>query len=247
MPTTFPVEGRSRPACRWCRGMCGVFLLVLALFAASSAQRIDAPPRLEPTANALTGLQECGKSIAQSAPAISSQLLEAQTLLTRGLLIGWNNPSGEFAAVPPPKEYVDELAKEADWCLKVAEVLKREPAKKGPAENALIGITNDLVMKVEDCREWGMSRMVTVLANTIKNGQPDSGWTVMYKWVPIGGLGSVVELSFPQLSTPTKKELPPGMYSLYATKQAGDTTKKTEPVNCAAYKKEKVQCEIPVP
>jgi hypothetical protein len=246
MPTTCLIRDRSRRAYCWCRIAFCVLSVAMGLSLTLSAQRIDAPPRLEPTANALTGLQECGKSIAKSAPKVSSKLLDAQKLLTRGLLIGWNNPSGEFAAVAPPKEYVEELAKEADWCLKVANILNTEPARKTQAENVLISITNDLVMKVEDCREWGMGRMVPVTANTIKNGKPDAGWTVMYKWMSIGGLGSV-EQAFPQVSTPTAKALPPGMYSLYATRQSGATVQKTQPVNCAAFQKEKVQCEIPVP
>jgi len=221
-------------------------LLLLAFSVPSVAQRIDAPPRLQPTADALTSLQKCGNNIAKSAPALSAKMLEAQRLLTRGLLIGWNNPSRDFAAVPPAKEYVEELAKEADWCLKVAEVLNTRPAKKTQAENVLISIINDLVMKVEDCREWGMGRMVSVTANTTKDGKPDAGWTVLYKWMSIGGLG-VLEQSFPQVSTPTAKALPPGMYSLYARRQSGGNVQKTEPINCAAFQKEKVQCEIPVP
>ena len=245
MPTTH-LDDRLRLRHSWLRPVGCVFWFVLGLSSFSPAQRIDAPPRLEPTANALSGLQKCGESIARSAPKISSSLLDAQKLLTRGLLIGWNNSSGEFAAVPPPKEYVAELAQEAEWCLKVAQVLNTEPAKKTAAENALISITNDVVIKVEDCRAWGMARMVTVVASTLKNGQPDPGWTVNYKWVSVSGLNST-ELSFPQISTPTSKALPPGIYSIYATKQVGDTLKKTEPKTISAYQKDKVQCEIPVP
>src|SRR5271157_2730939 len=141
MPIVRLIEDRPRRAYPWLCGACCVFLVVLGLSSVSPAQRIDAPPRLEPTANALSGLQKCGQSIARSAPKISSSLLDAQKLLTRGLLIGWNNKSGEFAAVPPPKEYVEELAKEADWCLKVAKVLNTEPAKKTAVENVLISIT----------------------------------------------------------------------------------------------------------
>ena len=246
MLTTRLVDDRPRRTYPWCRGARCVFLVVLGLSLLLPAQRIDAPPRLEPTANALSGLQRCGESIARSAPQISSKLLEAQGLLTRGLLIGWNNPSGEFAAVPPPREYVAELAREADWCLKVANVLNTEPAKKTEAENVMISITNDLVMKVEDCRQWGMARMITLVASTLKNGHPDPGWTVVYKWVSVSGLSST-ELSFPKISTPTSQVVPPGIYSIYATKQVGDTLMKTEPKTISAFQRDKVQCEIPVP
>ncbi len=246
MPMTCLFDGRPHPIRHWCRVTSSVLVGVLGIHLASHAQRIAAPPRLEPTANALSDLQKCGESIARNAPAISSKLLEAQKLLTRGLLIGWNNPSGEFAAVPPPKEYVAELAQEAEWCLKVAKVLNTEPAKRTAAGNVLVGITNDLVIKLDDCREWGMGRLVTVVANTLRNGQPDPGWTVIYKWVSVSGLDST-ELSFPQISTPTSKAVPPGIYSIYATKQVGGTLKRTEPKTISAFQKDKVQCEIPVP
>ena len=240
------IADRPRRISHRCRGIFCMLIALLGLGTALHAQRIEAPPRLQPTADALTSLQKCGQNIAKSAPQVSAQLLKAQNLLTHGLLIGWNNPSGDFAAVAPPKEYVEELATEAAWCLKVANILNTEPARKADAEKVLVSITNDVIMKVEDCREWGMGRMVPVTANTIKNGKPDAGWTVMYKWMSIGGLGSV-EMSFPQVSTPTAKSLPPGMYSIYATKQSGNGVTKTEPISCAAYQKEKVQCEIPVP
>jgi hypothetical protein len=246
MYMTHPIADWPNRIWHLCRATLCLLIAVLDLGFALQAQRIDAPHRLQPTADALTSLQKCGQNIAQRAPQISTQLLKAQNLLTHGLLIGWNNKTGDFAAVPPPKEYVEELATEGDWCLKVANILNTEPAKKAEAEKVLVSITNDLIMKVEDCREWGMGRMVSVTANTIKNGKPDAGWTVMYKWMSIGGLGSV-EMSFPQVSTPTAKSLPPGMYSIYATRQSGNSVTKTEPIACAAYQKEKVQCEIPVP
>ena len=227
-------------------GLASLTLMMLACALASSAQRIDAPPRLEPTAKALTILQTCGQSVERRAPQASQQLLAATQLLTRGLLIGWNNPSGEFAAVPPPKEYVEALQQEAKWCQEAAQILSTDPAQKQAAERALEGIANDLRIKVEDCREWGMGRLITVIASTLKNGQPDPGWTVMYKWVSVSGLNTA-ELSFPKESSPTAKSLPPGIYSIYATKQVGDTLKKTEAKNISAFQKDKVQCEIPVP
>jgi len=226
--------------------LAALVLLIVASVASSAAQSIAAPPRLEPTAKALTGLQKCGESVSRTAPKASKDLLQAQTLLTRGLLIGWNNPSGEFAAVPPPKEYVQALEQEAEWCVRVANILNNDPGKKEVAERVLESIANDLRIKVEDCRQWGMGRLITVVAATLKNGKPDPGWTVMYKWVSVSGLNSA-ELSFPQESTPTTKALPPGIYSIYATKQVGDKLQKTEAKTVSAFQKDKVQCEIAVP
>lgn len=234
------------PISAWRYSVCCVVVVVSSLVAASAAQELSAPPRLAPTAEALNKLQKCGKSIAKNAPKISSKILESENLLAHGLLIGWNNPSGEFAAVPPPKEYVDDLAQEAEWCLKVADALNTQPENKERAEKVLTNIAYDLYVKVEDCRSWGMGRLITVKANTVKNGQPDPGWTVNYKWMSSSGLNSV-DLSFPAESTPTTKKLPPGLYSIYATKQVGGTLKKTEPITITAFQKDTVQCDISVP
>lgn len=229
----------------WCRRVC-CFVLLLGSVAASSAQVLSAPPRLAPTAEALGQLRKCGHEIAKSAPKISSKLLESENLLAHGLLIGWNNPTNDFALVPPPKEYVQDLAQEAEWCLKVADALNTQPENKERAEKVLTNIAYDLYVKVEDCRSWGMGRLITVKANTIKNGKPDPGWTVNYKWMSSSGLNAV-DLSFPQESTPTTKKLPPGLYLIYATKQVGDSLKKTQPITVTAFQKDTVQCDISVP
>ena len=234
--------GRS---CFRCAVFC-ITLVMLGLVAGSSAQVLAPPPRLAPTAEALGKLEQSGKDIAKSAPQISSKLLESENLLSHGLLIGWNNPSNSWALVPPPKEYVDDLAQEAEWCVKVANALNTQPENKERAEKVLTNIAYDLFVKVEDCRSWGMGRLITVKANTIKNGKPDPGWTVSYKWMSSSGLNSV-DLEFPQESTPTTKKLPPGMYLIYATKQVGGATKKTEPITVTAFQKDTVQCDIAVP
>ena len=254
MSTKWALEFGDRNRARWMeqasrrrwRGPASVLVIALACALTAFAQSIEAPPRLEPTATALTSLQKCGESISKTAPQASKDLLQAQKLLTRGLLIGWNNPSGEFAAVPPPKEYVEALQQEAKWCEQAAHILNTDPARKEVAARALEGIANDLRIKVEDCRAWGMGRLITVVASTLKNGQPDPGWTVMYKWVSVSGLNTA-ELAFPKESSPTTKSLPPGVYSIYATKQVGDTVKKTEAKTISAFQRDKVQCEIPVP
>ncbi len=224
----------------------GIVLVMLGLVTASFAQVLTPPPRLGSTAEALGKLEQCGKDIAKSAPQISSKLLESENLLSHGLLIGWNNPSNSWALVAPPKEYVDDLAQEAEWCVKVANALNTQPANKERAEKVLTNIAYDLFVKVEDCRVWGMGRLITLKANTIKNGKPDPGWTVSYKWMSSSGLNSV-DLEFPQESTPTTKKLPPGMYLIYATKQVGGATKKTEPITVTAFQKDTVQCDIAVP
>jgi len=253
-------EPRALRTRRW---SLGVLLVVLGASLSLFAQVLSPPPQLEPTANALGAIQKCGQTISRSASDISSKLLDAQEQLTRGLLKGgyangqgasgrgYNrggdyNRGGEWLLVPPPKEYVEDLSHEARWCLEVANILNTRPDEKEAARKVLASIANDLEIKVKDCRDWGAGRLITVIANTVKNGQPDAGWTVMYKWVSVSGLNSI-DLAFPQISTPTSKALPPGVYAVYATKQEGGTLKKTQPVTVSAFQDAKVKCEIPVP
>ncbi len=251
---------RSHP---WALGFSYVLLVVLAAVLPLPAQVLSPPPRLEPTAIALDEIRQCAKNISSSAPGISSDLLDAQQDLTSGLLKGGysNNQAtggsgynrggdykreGDWLLLPPPKEYVEALAHEARWCFEVANILNTQPEKKEAAKKVLESIAKDLHIKVEDCKTWGAGRLITVIANTVKNGQPDAGWTVMYKWVSVSGLNAA-ELSFPKISTPTSTAVPPGVYAVYATKQVGGTTKKTEPITVSAFQNEKVKCEIPVP
>lgn len=224
------------------------------------ASSLSPPPRLEPTAIALSEVKQCGESIAKSAPDISFKLLDAQEQLTLGLLKGgyandvvgrqgYNrgghySRSGEWLTVPPPKDYVEALSHEARWCVQVANVLNTQPEKKEAAKRVLASIAHDLHIKVVDCRAWGAGRLITVIANTVKNGQPDAGWTVLYKWVSVSGL-SASDLSFPQITTPTSKALPPGVYSVYATKHVGDTLRKTEPITVSAFQDAKVKMRDP--
>ena len=243
------------------------FLLLLMTFGwqTSAAQVLSPPPQMAPTAAALDTLHKCGKDISHSASNISSDILDAQQELFYGLLKGGYadqfggagggrgygrsgeyQRNGDWLLTPPPKEYVDDLQHEAQWCLEVANILNTDPAKKEPAKQVLASIAKDLEIKVKDCKDWGAGRLVTVIANTIKNGQPDPGWTVMYKWVSVSGLNSM-DLAFPQISTPTSKGVPPGVYSVYATKQVGNNTVKTPPVTVSAFQSQKVKCEIPVP
>jgi len=261
-----PARKRRRAGLGWCWAL----LLTLALARALPAQVLSPPPAMAPTAAALDALHKCGETIGRSAPNISSDILDAQQQLFFGLVKGgYTNQSSsgrgysgygrnggyqnggyqrnaDWLLTPPPKEYVADLTHEAQWCLEVANILNSDPTRKEAAKQVLASIAKDLEIKVKDCKDWGAGRLVTVIASTVKNGQPDPGWTVMYKWVSVSGLNSM-DLAFPQISTPTSKGVPPGVYSLYATKQVGNTTTKTQPVTVSAFQNQKVKCEIPVP
>lgn len=84
-----------------------------------------------------------------------------------------------------------------------------------------------------------------ITAETKKDGQPDSGWMVTYKWIPASALNTV-ELPFGD-GSPVSKMLPPGMYSLYAKKTVDGALKKTDAVPCSAFQEEETKCPIQVP
>ncbi len=247
--------------CRCWRLLAGCCALIVCAVAAP-AQVLSPPPQLAPTVAALNALHECSKNAASKAGGIASDIDNAQQQLFYGLAKGGYASSfgsggggygnsgykrnGEWLLVPPPKDYVADLAHEAQWCLQVANVLNTDPTKTEAAKQVLTSIAKDLEIKVKDCKDWGAGRLVTVIASTLKDGQPDPGWTVMYKWVSVSGLNSL-ELSFPKVSTPTSQGVPPGIYSVYATKQVGSSTVKTTPVTVSAFQNQKVKCEIPVP
>jgi hypothetical protein len=258
-----PLSRRYSPLMRRCRNLLAVCELLAGCAVAVPAQVLSPPPQMAPTVSALSALHECGKQAAGKAGGIASDIDNAQQQLFYGLakggyVSGFGNGGGggygngeykrnaDWLLVPPPKEYVADLAHEAQWCLAVANVLNTDPTKTEAAKQVLTSIAKDLEVKVKDCKDWGAGRLVTVIAITLKNGQPDPGWTVMYKWVSVSGLNTS-ELAFPRISTPTSQGLPPGIYSVYATKQVGGSTVKTPPVTVSAFQEQKVKCEIPVP
>jgi len=258
----YQLRRRRAPRMHCCRLVLAACGLLTGGAVSASAQVLSPPPHLAPTVAALNALHECSKNAASKAAGIAADIDNAQQQLFSGLAKGGYSNSfgsggggygnggykrnGEWLLVPPPKEYVADLAHEAQWCLAVANVLNTDPTKTEAAKQVLTSIAKDLEIKVKDCKDWGAGRLVTVIASTVKNGQPDPGWTVMYKWVSVSGLNSL-ELSFPKVSTPTSQGVPPGIYSVYATKQVGSSTVKTTPVTVSAFQEQRVKCEIPVP
>jgi len=265
MPVSYAHSCDSRVARS--AGPASCILLILACAFAARAQVLSPPPQMAPTVEALSALHQCSRMASHKAGNIASDIDDAQQKLFYGLAKGGYSSgfgggggngrggyqnggdyqhNGEWLLTPPPKEYVADLRHEAEWCLQVANILNTDRTKEEAAKQVLESIAKDLQIKVKDCKDWGAGRLVTVIASTLKNGQPDPGWTVMYKWVSVSGLNSM-ELSFPKVSTPTQQGVPPGIYSVYATKQVGNTTMKTPPITVSAFQNQKVKCELQVP
>jgi hypothetical protein len=236
--------------------------LLVGCALAASAQVLSPPPQLAPTVSALNALHECSRQASRKAGGVAAEIDNARQQLFYGLAKGGYSSgfgsggggygngeyrhNGDWLLVPPPRQYVADLTHEAQWCLQVANILNTDPTRTEAAKQVLTSIAKDLEIKAKDCKDWGAGRLVTVIASTLKNGQPDPGWTVMYKWVSVSGLNAT-ELSFPKISTPTSQGVPPGIYSVYATKQVGNSTVKTSAVTVSAFQNQKVKCEIPVP
>jgi hypothetical protein len=135
--------------------------------------------------------------------------------LRNGLLWNWKPTSTEMP--PPPVAYLASLDQDIRICTIAAEL------NDAAARIALYEvIAKDIAIKTQDCRKFGMGRMVPVRVRTVLNGTPSNGWQVFYKWVG-SSLLKTQELSFANLTSPATGELPPGMYEIRAEKQGAPT------------------------
>lgn len=135
--------------------------------------------------------------------------------LRNGLLHNWKPVSTELP--PPPVAYLASLDQDIRIC-SVATGLNDSAARTAIYEV----IAKDIAIKTQDCRKFGMGRMVPVRVRTVLNGAPSNGWQVFYKWIG-SSLLKAQELPFPTLTSPATGELPPGMYEIRAEKQGGPT------------------------
>jgi hypothetical protein len=133
------------------------------------------------------------------------------TKLSNGLLRNWKPVSTELP--PPPTAYLASLDQDIRVCRLAAGMAD---AKARDAVTAVIA--KDIEIKTEDCRKFGMGRMVPVHVRTVLDGAPSNGWQVFYKWVG-SSLLKAQELPFPTLTSPAKGELPPGIYVIRVEKQ----------------------------
>ena len=79
-------------------------------------------------------------------------------------------------------------------------------------------IASDLDLKGRDCHQFGHGRRVTVEVKTLRGTTEESGWQICYRWVPTEDL-PVIEMHFPGLSSPSRCDLPVGLYQVHAEKK----------------------------
>ncbi|HEY6293145.1 MAG TPA: hypothetical protein VI455_16460 [Terriglobia bacterium] len=123
-------------------------------------------------------------------------------------------------------------------------------ARQHPSEAAGIvdAVAQDLDIKKTDCDEHGHGRLVPVEIHTVKSGSDNGGWQVFYQWVPPAKGFEPAEMLFPQPSSPTTAELPPGFYRMRAEKTDGKGgSVKSETVNVPVGGAKSILWKIPVP
>jgi hypothetical protein len=97
-----------------------------------------------------------------------------------------------------------------------------EKALENPddAPAVMKSVAEDVELKSKDCWKFGHGRRVTVEIRTVKGGSEDSGWQIFYRWLPASNLQmQVMELSFPDPSSPSLLDLPVGMYAIHVEKR----------------------------
>jgi len=99
--------------------------------------------------------------------------------------------------LPVPPEYLQNLADMAAAC------------ESGAASVA--AILHDLELKIDDCRKFGMARLVSIKVETLHASDLVRDWEVFYRWDSGSPSANVAELRAPGLST-TSLKLPPGLY-----------------------------------
>ena len=152
----------------------------------------------------------------------------ATTRLQKGIIDGVWAKTLARRPLPVPPEYLRNLADMAAAC---------ESGAAGAST-----ILRDLEIKIGDCRQFGMARLVPLRVETLRAADLVRDWEVFYQW-DSGSLSSTIaELRAPGLST-TSLKLPPGLY-LFRAQQGQHASEKVRiPVSGTAQ----VVVQIKVP
>jgi len=160
--------------------------------------------------------------------------------LRNGLLWNWK-PASATTLPEPPAAYLASLDLDIEVCKAAVKL-----GDAGAMNAAYSAVAKDIEIKTNDCRKFGMGRMVSVRVKTLFSGAPSNGWQVFYKWA-----GSSVlqgrEIPFPNLTSPATGELPPGTYSIRVANQGAPTLAQgAAPVTIVVGLEPTTEVEIPV-
>ena len=152
----------------------------------------------------------------------------ATTRLQKGIIDGVWAKTLARRPLPVPPEYLRNLADMAAAC------------ESGAASASTI--LRDLEIKIGDCRQFGMARLVPLRVETLRAADLVRDWEVFYQWDSGSPSSTIAELRAPGLST-TSLKLPPGLY-LFRAQQGQHASEKVRiPVSGTAQ----VVVQIKVP
>jgi hypothetical protein len=147
--------------------------------------------------------------------------------IVNGLVSDWGKLPQEAALARMPVEYLAHLEAITKVCEGALAQARRNPAQ---ATRAAVAFARDLALKVDDCKKFDMGRVIPVEIKIIKDGVPDAGWSVYYKWQPGSEATAVVELLFPAPTPGAMRGLPPGLYVVRGEKALNGKLLRTAPV-----------------
>jgi hypothetical protein len=174
-------------------------------------------------------------------------------LLAQGLIGGYTNVGGssggqggygggrnQWEPAPPPRSYSDSLEQDVKAC-RAADKLK------GEEKQALINqVRQDIEIKAQDCKKFGMGRTVQVHVTTLKGSLQDSGWEVYYKWNCASGF-QPAEMRAQQLTSPATIQIPPGNYSIRAQKRLPSGVVNTQATTVVVGLEKTAEIQIAIP
>lgn len=203
------------------------FMIFGLAFYATNAEAQKKGEQLAPMQQTLAALDQC----------LNGNVNDLRTIhnLSLGLTYGWKTgnltwnwgiagnrlmvrsgvPDSQLLDSPPP-EYMASLSHSLQLC----QAANSQPDDK--KNEILTAIRNDMAIKEADCEKFGMGRLMEVSVSTTRSGVTESGWEVLYRWLPIGNV-QTTELSSLQLSSPVNLKLVPGdTFQLRAKKVQAD-------------------------
>jgi len=144
--------------------------------------------------------------------------------------------------VDDPVEYLWQLTLD-DY------LLDQALANPDEASGIMKSVAQDVDLKSRDCRKFGHGRRVPIEVRTVKGGVEESGWQVFYRWLPPNNLPvQVLELSFPNPSSPSDWDLPVGMYEIYiAKKDTSGTLEKSNTMVIPVGLENNSSCKLQIP
>ncbi|HEY4087893.1 MAG TPA: hypothetical protein VGM43_18260 [Bryobacteraceae bacterium] len=150
------------------------------------------------------------------------------TRLQKGIIDGVWAKTLARRPLPVPPEYLRNLADIATAC------------ESGAATASTI--LRDLEIKIGDCRQFGMARLIPIRVETLRASDVVRDWEVFYRWDAGSPSPNIAELRAPGLST-TSLKLPPGLYIFRA--QQGQRASEKVRIPISGLAQVVVQIKVP--